>query len=217
MKVLIGLECSGIIRDAFIEKGHDAWSCDLKPSEKHGPHIQADIFTVLNDGWDLFIGHPVCKFLALSGSQWYWHPEDKNLPKAIRRPHPLYPDRRAEQQKGIDFFKKLWRAPIKHICLENPEPLHSLITQVAPYTQVIQPWMFGDSFQKKTCLWLKNVPRLKSTNIVDKGEFIITRGKKLPKWYSDAKTNNKEQTQTDRSRTFPGIANAMADQWSNLK
>lgn len=214
LKVLVGLECSGIIRDAFEAKGHDAWSCDLKPSERPGNHIQADIFTVLYEGWDLFIGHPVCKFLALSGSQWYWHPEDKGLPKALRRPHPLYPDRRKAQQDGIDFFKKLWQANIPKICLENPKPLHSLVAQVANYTQIIQPWQFGDSFQKETCLWLKNLPRLKPTNIVDKGEFIITRGgKKLPKWYSDAKTSNKEKTQSERSRTFPGIAKAMADSW----
>lgn len=215
MRVLIGLECSGIIREAFRAKGHDAWSCDLKPSETPGNHIQGDIFEVINDfGADLFIGHPVCKFLALSGSQWYWHPEDKGLPKALRRPHPLYPDRRKAQQEGIDFFKKLWEAKIPKICLENPKPLHSLVAQVANYTQIIQPWMFGDSFQKETCLWLKNLPRLKPTNIVDKGEFIITKsGKKLPKWYSDAKTGDKEKTMTERSRTFPGIALCMAETW----
>lgn len=214
MRVLIGLECSGIIREAFRRRGHDAWSCDLKPSETPGNHIQRDIFDVLDDGWDLLIGHPVCTFNAHSSSKWRWHPEDKNLPIQLRRPHPLYPDRRQKQQEAIDFFKKMYNCGIPKICLENPKPLHSLVAQVGKYRQIVQPWMFGDPFTKPTYLWLKGLPMLKPTNIVDKGEFITTKsGKRLPKWYSDAKSGNKTKTQTERSRTFPGMASAMAAQW----
>lgn len=214
MKVLVGLECSGIIRDAFAAMGHEAWSCDLKPTERPGKHYQCDIFEVLEYGWDLFIGHPVCKYMANSGAQWYYHPKDKGLPMQLRRPHPKYPERLEDLKNGISFFQRLWSAPIKRIGLENPKPLHELVAAVGNYTQVIQPWQFGDSYQKTTCLWLKGLPRLKPTKIVDKGEFVVTRsGKKLPKWYSDAKTGSKEKTETERSRTFPGIAEAMAQQW----
>jgi hypothetical protein len=214
MKVLIGCECSGIIRDAFTRLGHDAYSCDLKPTERPGKHLQCNIFDVLDDDWDLFIGHPVCKYMASSGAQWYYHPKDKGLPMQLRRPHPLYPERLEALKNGIMFFKKLWGCKIKRIGLENPRPLYELVAEVGNYDQIIQPWQFGDSFQKTTCLWLKGLPRLKPTNIVDRGEFITTKsGRKLPKWYSDAKGSNKEKTETDRSRTFQGIANAMAEQW----
>lgn len=214
MKVLIGLECSGIIREAFAARGHDAWSCDLKPTEQPGQHIQGDIYSVIDQGWDLFIAHPVCTFNAKSGAKWRWHPDDKNLPINVRRPHPLYPNRREDQQRAIDFFKRLWNAKIKKICLENPKPLYSLMAQVKRYDQTVYPWQFGDSYHKPTCLWLKNLPRLKPTNIVDKGEFIVTSGgKKIPKWYSDAKKGKIEETQTNRSRSFQGMAQAMAEQW----
>jgi hypothetical protein len=214
MKVLIGCECSGIIRDAFTALGHDAYSCDLKPTERPGKHLQCDIFEALEDYWDLFIGHPVCKFMANSGAQWFYHPEDRALPGRLRRPHPLYPERFEELRKAIEFFKRMWNARVGKIALENPKPLFELVAEVGKQSQIIQPWQFGDSFQKGTYLWLKGLPRLKSTKIVDKGEFLITSGgKKIPKWYSDAKSSNKENTSTERSRTFPGIANAMAEQW----
>lgn len=214
MRILIACECSGIIRDEFTALGHEAYSCDLKPSERPGKHIQGDVLAILGEGWDMLIGHPVCKFMARSGAQWLWHPKDKGLPIRIRRPHPLYPDRLQSLKEGIEFFKKLHEAPIKKIGLENPLPLFELIAEVGMYDQVVQPFQFGDSFQKTTCLWLKGLPRLTPTNIVDRGEFITTKsGKKLPKWYSDAKGSNKEKTETDRSRTFPGMAKAMAQQW----
>lgn len=216
-KILIGCECSGAIRDAFIKRGFNAISCDLKPSETEGPHIQGDLLEVITDDYfDMMIGHPVCKFLAHSGAQWFWHPEDNALRKHLRRPHPLYPERRKDQEKGIAFFKALWNAPIDLIGLENPKPLPELIHSVGRYSQIVQPWHFGDSYQKSTCLWLKGLPKLKPTKIVDRGEMLITSsGKKIPKWYSDAKSSSGEQTETDRSRTFPGMAAAMAEQWGD--
>lgn len=220
MNVIIGCEHSQVICKAFRDRGHNAWSCDLKDCSGPLPqyHYKEDVFKVIGGGyWDLLIGHPPCTFNANSSAQWRWHPEDKNLPKQLRRPHPLYPNRKQDQQDAIDFFKKMWTCNVKKKCLENPMPLKSLILQVANYTQIIQPWQFGDSFQKTTHLWLQGLPRLKPTNIVDKGEFIITSGgKKMPKWYNDAKTGSKEKTQEARSITFPGIANAMSEQWGIL-
>src|SRR5688572_9407736 len=140
MKVIIACECSGIIRDAFAALGHEAWSCDLKPSEREGQHLQGDIFSFLGEcqannysRWDMLIGHPPCTFNSLSSARWRWHPEDKNLPKALRRPHPLYPNRKEDQQKAIDFFKALWNADIDKIGLENPRPLKALVYQVGNY------------------------------------------------------------------------------------
>jgi hypothetical protein len=219
MRILIGLECSCVIRDAFLEAGHDTWSCDLKPAERDpSRHYQCDILSILDKNWDMLIAHPVCRFNAHSGSQWYYHPEDKHLPKEQRRPHPLYPTRRDDQKKAIALFKALWNAPIEKNCLENPLPLPELVQEVGKWNPKIQPFFFGDRYQKTTCLWLKNLPELIPTRIVDRGEFIMTKGgKRIPKWYSDAKTSDKEKTSTTRSRTFEGIAKAMASQWGNQK
>lgn len=217
MKVLIALECSGVIREAFLKKGHDAWSCDLKDSEMPTDrHLKGDIRNYLDLGWDLMIGHPVCTYNSLSNAQWYYHPDDKGLPKHLRRPHPKYPDRRERQKESIQLFKDMWNAPIKKKCLENPMPLSDLTKEVGMYHQIVQPYYFGDSFQKPTCLWLKNLPPLIPTKVVERGEFIITKsGNRIPKWYSDAKVASKEKTQSDRSRTFPGLAEAMASQWGH--
>lgn len=147
MKVIIGAECSGIIREAFRKLGHEAWSCDLKPAEDGGPHIQGDIFDYLGscqannyDAWDLFICHPPCTFNALSSSQWRYHPDDRNLPKVLRRPNPFYPMRKEDQQRAIDFFKKCWLAPIEQICLENPLPLKSLVSQLHAENSALPVW-----------------------------------------------------------------------------
>lgn len=224
MNVLIGCECSGFIRDHFIAKGHYAMSCDLQPTENPGPHFQGSIFDLLDNYedrvWDLFICHPPCTFMALSGTQWMSHPEDSHLPFDLRRPHPLYPNRREDQKKAIEFFRKLWSYPIVHKCFENPVPMSQLTTVVGNYHQKVEPWMFGDSHTKPTCLWLSNLPLLKSTNEigqqVTKGERqYFSSGKSQPKWYADAKSSNKEKTQVERSRTFPGLAMAMAEQWTD--
>lgn len=130
MNIILACECNGKIRDAFLKRGHNVWSCDIKDTVAPGPHLKGDIFSYLGPceangftEWDMLIAHPPCTFNSLSGSQWRWHPADRNLPKQLRRPHPLYPDRRNDQQRSIDFFKRLWDCDIKKKCLENPKPL----------------------------------------------------------------------------------------------
>ena len=190
MKVLVACEFSGRIRDAFIKRGHDAWSCDLLPSELEGPHYQQDIFEVIDKGWDLMIAHPPCTHLAVSGARWF-----KNKQK--------------EQKEALSFVQALLDADIPKIALENP--ISVISTYIRKPDQIVQPWMFGDPFTKTTCLWLKNLPPLIPTNIVDKGERHITKsGKSLPSWYNLPPSEDRWR---ERSRTYLGIAEAMAQQW----
>ena len=195
MRILIGCEFSGRVRDSFRLLGHDAWSCDLDASEKEGNHIKDDILKHLNDGWDLAIMHPPCTHLAVSGAAWF----------AAKRAD-------GRQQQGIDFFMSLANAPIEKICVENPIGIMSKIWRKPD--QIIQPWQFGEEAQKSTCLWLKNLPLLQPTNVVGKGEMVEYKsGKKMPKWYADAWKLPKEERAKLRNRTFQGIAKAMAEQW----
>ena len=121
MKILVACEYSGVVRDAFIKKGHEAVSCDLLPSESDlGEHYQGDVTDILNDGWDIMIAHPPCTYLSVSGARWFYHPEDKELPYEERRPHPLHPNRRKLQQEALDFVQLLLDAPINKIAVENP-------------------------------------------------------------------------------------------------
>jgi hypothetical protein len=182
LKVLVACEFSGTVRDAFALYGHDAWSCDLDPTAKPGQHIQGDVRDILNDGWDLMIAHPPCTYLAVSGARW-WKGKEQ------------------EQEDAIAFVRTLLRAPIKHIAIENP--VGKLSTAIRPPTQYIHPYQYGGVEVKKTGLWLKNLPRLKSTEISNLRIPLVhhtgpsaTRGK-------------------DRSITWWGIANAMAIQWGN--
>lgn len=184
MKVLVACEYSGIVREAFKDKGHDAWSCDLLPTKQPGQHLQCDILEILNNGWDLMIAHPPCTHLASSGARWF-----KNKQK--------------EQEDAICFVETILNANIKKIAVENP--VGKISTMIRKPDQIIQPWQFGEPFTKTTCLWLNNLPKLKPTKIVSRGEFVIHGGKKIAKWYS-----NRE---FDRSLTFKGIADAMAEQW----
>ena len=195
MKVLVACEFSGIVRDAFAELGHDAISCDLLPSEKPGKHYQGDVLDILNDGWDLMVAHPPCTHLAVSGARYF-------------------AEKRADgrQQGAIDFFMQLANADIQKIAMENPVGIMSTVWRKPD--QVIQPYQFGESFSKKTCLWLKNLPLLEPTNVVDKGEFYeYESGRKMPKWYADAWKLPPAERSPLRSRTFIGIARAMAEQW----
>jgi len=180
MRVLIGCECSGVVRDAFKAKGHDSWSCDTEPSDTPGNHIQGDVLDVLNDGWDLAIFHPPCTHLAVSGARWF-------------------KDKQKEQTEAIIFFMELINAPIERIAVENPISIMS--TKYRKPDQIIQPWMFGHGETKATCLWLKWLPELVPTNIVDGRENRIHR---MPPSKDRGKL---------RSITFQGIADAMADQW----
>lgn len=211
MKVLIACEESQIVCKEFREKGHEAYSCDIQYCSGNFPqwHIKDDIFNVINDNWDIMIAFPPCTHLAVSGAAWF---EKKK--------------KDGRQKEGIDFFLKLANSNIKKICLENPVGIMSKIYKKPD--QIIQPYYFGDSFSKKTCLWLKNLPKLyhnKNINLfdnkithVDKGEFfywIDKKGnnKKQPLWYYQAFINNKKERSLIRSKTFPGIAKAMANQW----
>jgi hypothetical protein len=183
MKVLIACEFSGIVREAFRAKGHNAWSCDLLPTEIPGQHIQDDVLNHLDDdeGWDLMIAFPPCTHLAVSGARWF---KEKQI----------------EQKVAINFFKRFAIADIPQICIENPIGIMSTIWRKPD--QIIQPWQFGHGETKATCLWLKGLPKLIPTNIVPGREARIHR---MPP--SDHRSK-------DRSKTYQGIAEAMASQWS---
>jgi hypothetical protein len=221
MKVLVACEESQAVCLAFRSLGHAAYSCDLKPCSGGFPeyHIQADVFEVLKHSkYDLMVAHPPCTFLASSGSRWFYHPDDKHLPTVERRPHPLYPTRKQDQADAVAFVIALWESVVPRIAIENP--LGRLSTLFRKPTQIIHPWWFGHEAEKTTGLWLKNLPKLTPTKIVGKGEFTVFKsGAKMPKWYADilsiAKT--KEERQRLRSKTFQGIADAMADQWGSLE
>ena len=203
MKVLIACEYSGAVRDAFIKQGHDAMSCDLLPTDVGGPHYQGSVTDILNDGWDLMIAHPPCTYLAVSGNRWLYNKDgSKNE------------ERWDNRREALDFVRLLMNAPIERIAVENPVSFIS--SEIRKPDQIIQPWQFGDEAQKTTCLWLKNLPKLKPTKIVGKGEFVTFKsGKKHPAWYAEAfaKAKTKAERQKLRSKTFQGIADAMAEQW----
>ena len=192
LRILVACEYSGTVRDNLLRLGHYAASCDLVPSDSPlGDHFQCDVFDIIDHEWDMLIGFPPCTHLAVSGAKHF----------AKKRAD-------GRQQQGIDFFMRLAEAPIKHIALENPVGIMSSVWRKPD--QIIQPWQFGDTYQKTTCLWLKNLPPLKHTSIVDKGEFYVApSGKKMPKWFADNKSAKV------RSTTFPGIGKAMAEQWSD--
>lgn len=218
MKCIVGCEESQAITIAFRSIGVEAYSNDIKPCTGGHPewHIQDDVFSAIKTiKFDLGIFNPPCTFLAGSSVQWLSHPDDKELPFNLRRPHPKYPDRRDDMENSIIFVKKLYNCSIRHVCIENPVGLLSEYW-MQPH-QIIQPYQFGDTATKTTCLWLKNLPALKYTNIVHRGERVYFKsGKSHPKWYADAmaQAKTKEERQTLRSKTFSGIAHAMANQWS---
>jgi len=217
MRVLIACEESQATTKAFRKLGHEAFSCDLLPCSGGHPewHYQQDVFEVINKDWDLMVAHPPCTYLTGSGVQWLSHPGDKHLPFEERRPNPKYPNRRNDMLESVKFVKSLYDADIKHIAIENPVGL--LSSRWRKPDQTVQPYMFGDEATKTTCLWLKNLPKLIPTNVVGKGErTVFTSGKSHPKWYADALKNakTKEERQTLRSKTFEGMANAFAEQWT---
>jgi len=180
MRVLVACEFSGTVRDAFIAFGHDAFSCDLLPTDKLGPHIEGDVLSILNYGWDLMIAHPPCSHLAVSGAAWF-----KNKVK--------------EQAEALEFVRKLMDAPIPKIAIENPISIIS--SRIRKPDQIIQPWQFGHGETKATCLWLKNLPLLVPTDIVEGRTPRVHYASPGPdRW-------------KERSRTLKGIGNAMAEQW----
>lgn len=234
MRILVACEESQAITKELRKLGHDAFSCDLLPCSGGHPewHFKEDVFKIIeNHGgklqsgkkniskkqWEMMIAHPPCTFLAVSGARWYYHPEDKDMPFKNRRPHPRFPNRANDRDEALEFFIKLCEAPIEKIAVENPVGIVN--TKYKKPTQTVHPWMFGDEASKATCLWLKNLPELQPTNIVGKGErVILSSGKSLPKWYSDAFTIAKTpaERRTLRSKTFMGMARAMAEQWTAI-
>jgi hypothetical protein len=233
MRILVACEESQAITKELRKLGHDAFSCDLLPCSGGHPewHFQEDVFKIIEkhggilqngeknvsaDQWEMMIAHPPCTFLAVSGARWFYHPEDKDMPVHNRRPHPRFPNRAIHRDEALEFFIRLCEAPIEKIAVENPVGIVN--TKYKKPTQTVHPWMFGDEASKATCLWLKNLPKLEPTNIVGKGErVVLSSGKSLPKWYSDAltKAKNEAERRTMRSKTFFGMARAMAQQWAS--
>jgi site-specific DNA-cytosine methylase len=189
MKVLIACEYSGAVRDAFIAQGHDAISCDLLPTDAPGPHYQGDVRDIIEDGFDLMVAHPPCTHLAVSGARWF---KDKQI----------------EQAEALDFVRLLLSAPISKIALENPISIIS--SRIRKPNQIIQPWQFGHSESKSTCLWLKNLSKLIPTDVLP----LPASGR----WSNQTPSGqNKLGPSPDRwkerSKTYQGIAEAMAQQW----
>jgi site-specific DNA-cytosine methylase len=193
MRVLVACEFSGIVRDAFRRRGHDAWSCDLMPTESPnelGFHYECDVRDIIHHDelnqcapWDLIIAHPPCTHLAVSGARWF-------------------KDKQQEQREALDFVRVLMDAPAPRICIENP--ISVISSKIRKPDQIVQPWQFGHGETKSTCLWLKNLPKLKPTNIVDGREARIHKMPPSPdRW-------------KERSKTYQGIADAMAEQWGQL-
>ena len=186
---MVACEFSGIVREAFVARGHNAMSCDLLPCEIPGYHHQGNVMDVLEDGWELMIAHPPCTHLAVSGARWFRGKEK-------------------EQGEALAFVRALMDAPIQRICIENPVSIIS--TKIRKPDQIIQPWWFGHDASKKTCLWLKNLPLLTPTNILA-GDTKTRRGNQT------ASGQNKLPPSKDRwkirSKTYQGIADAMAEQW----
>ncbi len=183
LKVLVACECSGAVRDAFRRLGHEAVSCDLEPSEAPGPHFAGDVSELLDYPWDLMIAHPPCTHLSVSGAR---HFEAKRMD--------------GRQYAAASFFMRLARAPIPCIAIENPVCIMSSLWRKPD--QVIQPWQFGHGETKATCFWLKNLPWLRPTNVVEGRDNRIHRMSPGP------------DRGRERSRTYPGVAKAMAEQWS---
>ena len=191
MRVLVACEYSGRVRQAFRGRGHDAWSCDLyEPAEDGGPwHRSGDAARIaLEGGWDLMIAHPPCTHLAVSGSRWF-------------------KDKRDQQQQALDFVRALMSAPIERIAIENP--ISVISSKIRKPDQIVHPWMFGHMEQKATCLWLKGLPKLTATNDVKKQMMLLSKNVRERLHYLPPSKNRWKL----RSKTFQGIADAMAEQW----
>ena len=198
MRVLVACEYSGTVRNAFLARGHDAWSCDLLPAEdQSNRHIQGDARNILGDNWDLLIAHPPCTRLCNSGVRWL----------SVPPPGKTQAEMQEELLAGADLFSAFWNAPIAHVAVENPvmhKHAKALIRNYSKPAQSVQPWQYGHGECKRTCFWLRNLPPLSPTNIVNGREQRVARMSPGPdRW-------------KERSRFYSGIAEAMADQWGTL-
>ena len=197
MKILIACEYSGRVREAFRKLGHDAWSCDLLPSDDNSPyHLIGDVRGLLNDEWDMIIAHPPCTYLTNAGVSW--------LHKQPERWHKM--------REGAELFKEILDAPAQYICVENPI-MHKYAVEIIGrrQDQVLQPWMFGHMERKATCLWLKNLPKLEPTNNVKEEMLKLPKNRQQRLHYLPPSPDRWKL----RSTTFQGIANAMAEQWGS--
>lgn len=203
MKVLIACEFSGVVREAFKSKGHYAMSCDLEDTEVAGLHYKGNVLDILeSENWDLLIAHPPCTYLSVAGNKWF---KDEFKER--------FPNRQNDREEAIKFFLQLANCKIPKKCIENPIGIMSRIYKKP--SQIINPFQFGHSFNKKTCLWLKNLPLLLPTNIVEQDEVItFASGKKMSKWWIETGHLPPIERTKARNRTFTGIAEAMANQWS---
>ena len=204
MRVLVACEFSGTVRDAFIREGHEAMSCDLLPSEGPGPHHQGDVRDVLRNGWDLMIAHPPCTYLAVSGMHW--------TTRGMRDPQLT--------EDALGFVRLLMNAPIKRICVENPVSVIS--SRIRKPDQIIQPYEYGHDASKKTCLWLKNLPKLQPTEMIEPRIVTTPSGKTAKRWGNQCSNYGQDSLPPSpdrwklRSATYLGIAEAMAKQWGRL-
>ena len=202
LKVLVACEYSGRVRDAFIARGHTAMSCDLLPTDVAGPHYQGDVFDIINDGWDLMIAHPPCTYLSVSGMHW--------TTRGLRDPQLT--------EDALEFVQRLMDAPIERIAVENP--ISVISSRIRKPDQIISPYQFGHDASKKTCLWLKGLPLLTPTQMVEPRVVITPSGTPAKRWGNqcDNYGHDKLPPSADRwklrSATYQGIADAMADQWS---
>jgi hypothetical protein len=208
LKILVACEYSGTVREAFSQLGHDAMSCDLLPTEKQGKHYVGNVLDILKEGWDLMIGHPPCTYLSYAAKK-YWNT----------------PGRAHKRLEALSFFLTLWEAPIPFICLENP--LGCADAVIEKHTQIIEPYYFGDPHKKRTCIWLKNLPKLRYTHsqtlfekasAAEKPQPIYTDKSGKKRYFTDATGgyHGEGASFKKRSVTFPGIAAAMAAQWSDF-
>lgn len=207
MRVLVACEESQAVTKEFRRLGHEAYSCDIIPCSGGHPewHLQQDVTPLLQEHWDMIIAFPPCTYLTVTGNRWF--NEDKYGEKAVKR--------KIDREEAINFFMMFANANCEKIIIENPVGIMSTVWRKPD--QIIQPYMFGDAFEKKTCLWLKGVKPLTPTNIVEPPKRIrFDSGKSMPSWYANAWCLPKEERAKLRSKTFPGIAKAMAEQWSGL-
>ena len=204
------------MRDAFRRLGHDAWSCDLKPSERPGPHLQCNVLDILYMGWDLAVFHPDCTYLTCSAE---WAYGDGPYHQKVKPDTLVGAPRRAARSRAIEFAKMLWNAGIPKIALENPVGVLSRAENLGKPAQVLQPYNFGEDASKATCLWLKNLPPLVPTTYCEPRIVVDTNGKPQKRWANQTDSGQNRLSpgasrSQDRSRTYQGIADALATQWS---